>query len=174
MIAFDVSPTMVRLTRERLGGSAKVYEADLSKPLAFVGDKAVDIVLCALVLSYVEDLNAVYREFNRVLCPGGHTVISVGHPWVEFNYTRNENYYETEMLNCEWIGFGQPYVDVPFYRKSLTAILRPLCHSGFNIEDILEPLPTDEGQAVDPATYDRLSRKPGFMCLRAVKTSDVG
>jgi SAM-dependent methyltransferase len=173
VIAFDVSPKMVELARRRLAPGTEVYEADLSKPLTFAGDKTVHIVLCALTMSYIKELGPVYREFNRVLKPAGHAVISIGHPWMEFKFTKNDNYFETEVLSCEWRGFGKPHVHVPFYRKSLTDVFRPLCQSGFQIEDFVEPRPVPEGKEVDPKTYEQLSRKPGFLCFRAVKTKDV-
>ena len=125
------------------------------------------------MLSYVKNLAPIYREFNRVLRPFGHVVISVGHPWGEFKFSKNENYFETEMLSCQWRGFGEPYVDVPFYRKSLTDVLRPLCRNGFQIEDFVEPRPISEGRTVDPRTYEHLSRNPSFLSFRAVKTRDV-
>lgn len=173
VLAFDVSQKMVDITKNRLGSSANVRVADISKPLGFVDDKTVDIVLCPIVLSYVRDLAPVYKEFNRVLRPAVHAVISIGHPWMELKYSKNENYFETELLSCEWRGFGEPYVDVPFYRKSLTDVLRPLCQNGFQIEDIVEPRPTAEGKSVDPRTYEQLSRTPGFLSFRAVKVKDL-
>jgi SAM-dependent methyltransferase len=38
-------------------------------------DGAIDLVWCRDVLVHVADLTAVYREFRRVLRPGGHAVI---------------------------------------------------------------------------------------------------
>lgn len=41
-----------------------------------VDDCEMDLVVCALALSHVPDLAAVFAEFARVLRPGGHLVIS--------------------------------------------------------------------------------------------------
>lgn len=38
-------------------------------------DNSVDLIWCRDVLEHVEDLEAVFREFRRVLRPGGHAVI---------------------------------------------------------------------------------------------------
>jgi SAM-dependent methyltransferase len=38
-------------------------------------DGSVDLIWCRDVLVHVEDLNTVFREFRRVLRPGGHAVI---------------------------------------------------------------------------------------------------
>lgn len=173
VIAVDASPAMARITQERLGPGSRVYQADLARPLAFLSAGAVDIILSSLTLSYLEDLDGVYKEFHRVLRDRGCLVVSIGHPWAEFKYTKNENYFETEILSMEWRGFGEPYVEVPWYRKSLTAVLRPLCRQGFLIDDIFEPRPVREGKDVDPEVYERLSRYPGFFCFRAIKARGV-
>ena len=41
-----------------------------------VPDAEVDVVVCALALMHVPDLDAAFAEFVRVLKPGGHLVIS--------------------------------------------------------------------------------------------------
>lgn len=169
VIAVDASPSMVRITRDRLGEGARVHRADLEGPLNFVRAEEVDVILCSLTLSYLKDLRAVYAEFHRVLRDAGHLVASIGHPWAEFKYTKNENYFETEILSMEWRGFGEPHVEVPWYRKSLTDVLRPLCQQGFLIDDFIEPRPIPEGREKDPEMFDRLSRYPGFLCFRAIK-----
>ena len=43
-------------------------------------DESVDLVVCALALTHVEDLAPVYAEFARVLRPGGHVVTTDMHP----------------------------------------------------------------------------------------------
>jgi len=37
------------------------------------------------------------------------------------------------------------------------------------LDQILEPLPTEEFYEKDPEDYEELIRSPGFMCVRAVK-----
>ncbi len=65
----------------------------------------------------------------------------------------------------------QAPVDVPTYRRPLTAITETLTSSGFTIERILEPLPTEEFKRADPESYEQLSRLPGFICFRARKAA---
>jgi hypothetical protein len=48
-------------------------------------------------------------------------------------------------------------------------VINPLVKAGFILEQILEPLPTEEFSLVDPDDYEELIRSPGFMCVRAVK-----
>ena len=49
------------------------FNRDPSLPLA---DDAVDAVLCALSVQYLQRPAAVFREFARVLAPGGSVVVS--------------------------------------------------------------------------------------------------
>jgi len=46
-----------------------------------VGDASIDVLTCALALTHVRDLRPVFREFARVLRPGGTVVTSDMHPF---------------------------------------------------------------------------------------------
>ena len=166
VVAVDVSPTMVSLARERLGRTADVREADLGRPLPFPAG-SFDLVLCPLVLEYVEDWELVFAEFHRVLRPGGHLVFSVTHPSFDYVYFESEDYFATERVGSEWGGFGPERVYVPSFRRPLGATLNPLLDAGFRLERVLEPRPTEPFRAADPKHYAELSRFPCFLCVRA-------
>ncbi len=46
-------------------------EADLGQPLDFANDATFDIVLCPLMMHYLEDWKAVFAGFCRVLKESG-------------------------------------------------------------------------------------------------------
>ena len=169
VLALDASPGMVELARRRLGGAADVRQADLGGPLAFLDDSSFDVVLSPLVLDYIEDWRAPFAEFYRVLRPAGHFVFSVTHPFFDHLYYKSNDYFETELVGCEWKGFKPLRVHVPSFRRSLGAALGPLAEAGFRIEKVLEPRPTEEFKEADPKDYEELSRLPCFLCIRAVK-----
>jgi SAM-dependent methyltransferase len=76
VIGVDSSPDMLE------HAATRVPEADLrhGDPLDLpVPDRHVDLVVCALALTHVPELDPVLREFVRVLRPGGHPVISDVH-----------------------------------------------------------------------------------------------
>src|SRR5437763_2174216 len=80
VIGVDSSATMLERARERVP-SGEFHEADLhALPLP---DDHVDLVLCALALMHVPDLEPVLAEFVRVLRPGGNLVISDWRPLVK-------------------------------------------------------------------------------------------
>ena len=169
VLAVDASPKMVELARRRLGDAVQVREADLSKPLAFLGDSSFDLVLSPLVLEYVEDWRATFAEFYRVLHPGGHLVFSVTHPLFDYLYFKSGTYFRTEPISAEWRGFGSQRVRMPSFRRSLEETISPLLEAGFRLERILEPKVTEELREADPKHYEELSRQPCFLCVRASK-----
>lgn len=168
VVAFDVSAKMVQFARERLGAKAQVLQADLDQPLDFLPDSSFDLVLSALALDYVRDWDKTFNEFYRVLRQPGRLVFSVGHPFAEFILHGAGSYFETELVDSEWTGFGTP-VRVPSYRRPLGAVINPLLEAGFVLERILEPIPTEQFKQKAPQYYQELSRQPGFLCVRAVK-----
>src|SRR5512145_1177330 len=115
--AVDLTPEFVALTQARLGNRATVFEADLAQPLAFAADSSFDLIVCPLVLHYIEDWEPVFREFARALRPCGQLVFSTHHPFMDWQQFATASYFTTEQVRDTWdVG------PVTFYRRSLTTI----------------------------------------------------
>jgi len=168
VVALDVSPSMLAFARERLGGRAEIIRADLAEPFDFLEPSSFDIVLSALALDYVEDWSRVFREFHRVLCVPGILVFSIGHPFTDFLLHPSGDYFDTELVEYPWTGFGTP-ITMPSYRRPMSAVVGPLLEAGFALERLLEPIPTQRFKEEAPEDYEVLSRRPSFLCIRAVK-----
>jgi SAM-dependent methyltransferase len=169
VVGLDVSPRMLAQARQRLGDEASLLLADLGRPLAFLAPASFDVVLSALALDYVRDWGAAFREFFRVLRDPGHLVFSCAHPADDFYRLHPDgNYFAVEQVDFEWRGFGPP-VRVPSYRRPLGEVLGPLLAAGFAFERLLEPRPVPQFREVDPTGYEKLMRRPGFLCVRALK-----
>lgn len=169
VVAFDGNKKMVRLAQHRLGNKAQVLQANLEAPLDFLTDASFDVVISPLVMDYIKDWDAPFEEFHRVLKLGGCLVFSIEHPFEKYDLHRlTGNYFNVELVEYMWRGFGKP-VNVPSYRRPLSGVINPLLRAGFILEQILEPLPTEEFRLLEPEDYGHLIRSPGFMCLRAVK-----
>lgn len=165
---FDVSPTMVELAKARNHGKGHFFVHDLSERLADLADETFDIIVCALALHYIEDWTVTMQEFFRLLKAGGKLVISIEHPFSEYQYYQSKKYFEIEHVHTDWRGFGGS-IEVHCYRRSLTDCLMPLIKAGFQLEEILEPKPTEEFEKLDPRHYQELMNFPAFLCLKAVK-----
>jgi SAM-dependent methyltransferase len=166
VVAFDVNEKMIQLARERLGDKAEILHADLRNPLDFLDSDSFDIVISPLVLDYVEDWGPVFSEFYRVLKKGGVLVFSIEHPYTKYAiYHETSNYFKTETVEYTWKGFGAP-VNVPSYRRPFSEVINPLVEVGFTLDKLLEPLPTEKFREKD---YEKLIKRPGFLCVRASK-----
>ncbi|MGB5930408.1 MAG: class I SAM-dependent methyltransferase [Cyclobacteriaceae bacterium] len=168
VIGFDMSTRMVELARERNQGRGQFFVHNLSEELPTMGSGSCDVVLCALAMHYVKDWSVTVREFHRVLRPEGKLILSLEHPFFEYNYFKSKNYFSVEAVRATWGGFGKP-VDVPSYRRPLGECLSPLTDNGFLIDNLLEPKPTEAFKEADPKYYEKLNAFPAFMCLRAIK-----
>lgn len=73
VIGVDSSPGMLARAREKIP-QGEFHEADLHElPLA---DDSVDLVVCAIALVHLPEIEVPFGEFARVLRPGGHLVVS--------------------------------------------------------------------------------------------------
>lgn len=163
VVGVDASEAMLEQARELVGDRATFERVDLAKPLDFAAD-SFDGVVSALVLGYIEDWRQPLAEFARVLRPGGFLVLSTGHPLDEFPPEHDDgsaNYFEVERRTKEWD------VDVPFYRRPFAEIINPLCAVGFRIDRLVEPQPTEAFEEKRPDRYEKESRYPVFLCVRA-------
>ncbi len=166
--AVDFSPQMIEMTKKRVGNRAEAIRADLNEPLSFIEDKSLDVVLSSLTLHYLKNWDIVTSEFHRILKDEGILVFSVHHPFMDFTVFNKENYFLTELLDDEW-QTPNGKVKLQFYRRPLCNIISPVINAGFIIEKLLEPMPTEQFRIEQPSTYDRLTKKPQFLFIRAKK-----
>lgn len=165
---FDISPKMIELAISRNNNKGEFFVHDFSTNFYMVEDNSCDIVLCALAMNYIEDWTLTVKEFNRVLKKGGILVISIEHPFFEYNFFNSKKYFKVENVKCIWKGFGRP-VEVNSFRRPLNECITPLTDNGFYVDKLVEPTPTIEFEQLDPKHFKELNEFPAFMCIRAVK-----
>ena len=168
--AMDVSPEMVRLANDRLGGRARILVADLADPLKFAADASVDLVVASLVLHYLADWTVPLAEFHRVLEPDGAVVFSTHHPAMDWQLHSPDDYFKAIQVTETWHKGGQPF-EVTFWLRPLTAITEAISRAGFLIDRLTEPAPLPSLQQHDLQAYDKIRTKPGFLFFRLVKRS---
>lgn len=164
VVGFDASEQMLKHARNRVGNEVDLHQAALEEPLQFADPDSFDGIVSALALGYVQDLGKPFSEFARVLKSGGFVVFSTGHPLDQFPFEEDDgesNYFDVEQREKAW------EVDVPYYRRPLEEIITPLLETGFQIEEFVEPQPTEPFKEEWPERYKKESRYPVFLCIRA-------
>ena len=131
----DVSAQMVELVKSKLGTKVSAYCQDLSLGLPQEGDSSADVVICPLMIHYLEDLTLFFAEIFRVLKPNGYLVLSTHHPMVDFEVSPSGNYFKRELINDVWHTIGMP-VEVSFFRRSLTELMTAITDSGLVITGV--------------------------------------
>ena len=164
--AFDASPAMVSLARQRTAGQVRIDQAALGEPLPYP-DGAFDLIVCALAIHYAGDRAAAFAEFCRVLRPGGAAVVSTQHPVMDW-LRKGGSYFQATLETDIW---HTPSGDQPvrFWREPLSALCAAATDAGFLIEKLIEPVPAETMRERYPEDYEKLSKEPGFLILRLLK-----
>jgi SAM-dependent methyltransferase len=166
----DASAAMVEYARRRLAGGSKgevekrltLQVADIGSRLPFE-DRMYDGIVSPLVLHYLRDWRPALREMHRVLKPEGWLLFSTHHPASDAQRIGTRNYLATEHVveTWDWVG------EVQFYRRPMAEIVDSLRDSGFVIDRMIEPVPTDEFRAIEPEAWERIMAQPDFLIIRA-------
>ncbi|MBW3695374.1 class I SAM-dependent methyltransferase [Vibrio sp. T187] len=164
----DFSESMVELVKTKLGDKVTAYSQDLAMGLPNEANDSADVIICPLVLHYIEDLNAVFKEVHRVLKVGGYMAFSMHHPFVDFECSISGNYFERELVTEEWDTVGEP-VEVTFYRRSLTEIMNAMTDNGLVVTQLSEGKISEEAKALSQEHYERLSKNPNFLFIKCQK-----
>ena len=168
LTGFDISPRMIEFAKERNKGLGTFFVHDLTQRFDMLKNESFDVVLCALAMHYVQDWTLTIKEFCRVLKPKGLLIMSIEHPFFEFNYFNSTKYFEVEPVKCIWKGFDKP-IEINSYRRPLMECISPLTDNGFYIDKLIEPKPVEEFEKYDPRHFKELNEFPSFMCIRAIK-----
>ncbi|MEO8193115.1 MAG: class I SAM-dependent methyltransferase [Gemmatimonadales bacterium] len=168
--AVDASEAMVEYARQRLTREAApqtmaritVRVADLAEPLPFP-DSTFEGIVSPLVLHYMRDWRPGLNQMHRVMKPDGWLLFSTHHPAADAALFQTRDYFAVEHVVDHWDWVGE----VEFYRRSLTEIVSSVLESGFVIEKVVEPVPTDEFRRAEPDAWERLMNQPAFLIVMA-------
>ncbi|WP_054955105.1 class I SAM-dependent methyltransferase [Paenibacillus dakarensis] len=173
--AMDISPEMVEACKRRLGNEAAVLTCDLTQPLPYE-DESFDWIISSLTLHYIEEWKPTFREFHRILKPGGHLIFSVHHPFMDFKLFDRPDYFALELLTDKWTKQEAGPVEVTFYRRPMQEIINDTALY-FRIDQMIEPQPSDEYRSCPEALewykkWDKyLMTNPHFLIVKAQKSS---
>jgi len=168
----DSSEKMIEIVNNKLGDRVLSYFQDLSIGLPQEKSNSIDLIICPLVLHYLEDLSMLFKDVNRVLKVGGHIAFSTHHPFADFKRLKSENYFERELVNDVWDTIGEP-VEVTYYRRSLTEIMNAITNNGLVVTRLSEGVVSEKVMELSEKHYRYLSNNPNFLFIKCQKSHDM-
>ncbi|MGX7418319.1 class I SAM-dependent methyltransferase [Carnobacterium gallinarum] len=176
VIGIDLSEKMIAEAKKKTTSSRIQYsqqgigEFDYSK-------NQFDVVLSSLAFHYLESFEEICRHVANCLVTGGDFVFSVEHPiftaegrqdWTydeagnSLNWPVDRYFMESQRTS---IFLGEEVVK---YHKTMTTYLNTLLLNGFEITQIVEPLPDERMLDTVPGMRDEL-RRPMMLLIAAKK-----
>jgi len=146
-------------------------------------NKKFDIVMSSLAFHYIEDFDKLIKDIKNVLNKDGYLVFSQEHPIVtsivytdkmQFNdlilddktYYLISDYNNNGLRKKLWMNEM-----VHKYHRNFTEIINTLIKNDFVIEEILEPIASDEAIKKKPKYINQFDRSY-FLIIRAKKIKD--
>lgn len=139
-----------------------------------------DVVFSSLAVHYIEDFDKLAIDIYNRLNQGGYFVFSQEHPLTTALLAQD---YWTQNAENEYVHYNLAtyslegerkvtwFVDgVVKYHRTISSIVNSLSTTGFNIEQMLEPIPSKDIMKQYPA-YQRTIHKPDFLLIKVRKGS---
>jgi SAM-dependent methyltransferase len=167
VVAFDASERLVAAARAgEPAVDARVADA-AALPLP---DGAADLVVAAMVLISLDDLDGAVAEMARLLDAGGCLCLSTVHPANSHDLADpppGRSYFDTYRFSetRERAGQRVTFHDV---HRPLETYSRALEAAGLLVEAMREPVPSEAHVSAHPDAADG-RRRPMFLHLKAVK-----
>lgn len=175
-VGVDISKKMLERAKEMTHSSKAIYLCQPIEDYTYP-ESAFDVVLSSLALHYVESFEKICNKVRRTLVSGGDFIFSVEHP-IFTAYGSQDWYYDQEGHLLHWpvdryftegrrdaVFLGEP---VTKYHKTLTTYLNGLLQSGFEIREVIEPMPEESMLDTIPGMREEL-RRPMMLLVSARK-----
>lgn len=137
-----------------------------------------DVVISSLAIHYVADYDVLVKLIHDKLTSAGKLIMSVEHPiftaegheeWIlddngQPQYWPVDHYFDESKRITDFLGHP-----VQKYHRTLTTYLNTLLNNGFNLDQIIEPTPTNQMLAESQEMRNEL-RRPMMLLISATKT----
>ena len=177
VVGVDISEKMLEVAKRENCDQRISYLNMPMEEIAHLHEK-FDIVISSLAFHYVEDFDGEITNVYKMLEENGVFIFSQEHPLCTCHsggnrWTRDENGNKLYLNLADYGVEGEResvwFVDnVKKYHRTISTIVNALIETGFVVEKMIEPLPTEELLQKYP-DYKDLLHKPDFLLVRARK-----
>ena len=176
VVGVDISENMLNEAKRINNSSLIEYTR---KPIEDIDyqENSFDVVISSLAFHYIKSFDYICKKVNRCLSKGGDFVFSVEHPiftahgnqdWCYDEeksrlYWPVDNYFIEGIRKSNFLG-----KDVMKYHKTLTTYINGLLINGFEITNLIEPMPDESMLLCNTKMQDEL-RRPMMLIISARK-----
>ena len=142
--------------------------------------KTFDMVISSLAFHYIKDFDKLVKDIYDILNDGGYLIFSQEHPNItSFKPTENMPKGHIE-VDGKYYGVFSDYnrlgerelnwfdKKVLKYHRNFEYIINTLVNTGFTIEEVNEPVPSEEGIKINPK-YNNQFDRPYFLIIKVRK-----
>lgn len=177
VIGIDISEKMLEIAKQE-NADSKITYINMPMENIFELTEKFDIVISSLAFHYVEDFAGVVKNVFNLLNENGTFIFSQENPLCTCHsggqrWTKDENgnklYLNLSNYGIEGERESTWFVDdVKKYHRTFSSIINTLIETGFKIEKLIEPLPTEDLLKKYP-DYKDLFHKPDFLLVKCTK-----
>lgn len=177
VIGIDISEKMLEIAKQE-NADSKITYINMPMENIFKLTEKFDIVISSLAFHYVEDFAGVVKNVYNLLNENGTFIFSQENPLCTCHsggqrWTKDENgnklYLNLSNYGIEGERESTWFVDdVKKYHRTFSSIINTLIETGFKIEKLIEPLPTEDLLKKYP-DYKDLFHKPDFLLVKCTK-----
>lgn len=173
--AVDYSKNMLAIAKERTPTHLPInYNYGNCEDLNFLEDNSFDFIVSNMVIQDLSDYERAFQEMYRLLINGGYFIFSILHPcfitpgsgW-EKNKEGKKIHWKVDHYFYEGAyeqRLGEEEKMILFHR-TLTCYTNTLLKTGFILEELVEPKPSDEKLMKYPSFIEDL-RCPDFIIFK--------
>ena len=177
VVGIDISEKMLEIAKQENADSKITY---INMPMENISQlkEKFDVVISSLAFHYVEDFAGVIKNIFDLLNEKGIFLFSQENPLCTCfsggnRWTKDENgnklYINLSNYGIEGERESSWFVDnVKKYHRTFSSIINTLIETGFTIEKMIEPLPTEDLLKKYP-DYKDLFHKPDFLLVKVRK-----
>lgn len=177
VVGIDISEKMLKIANEENTSSKITYMKLAMEDLSELNPH-FDLVVSSLALHYVEDFRTVAKQIYRLLKMDGKFIFSQEHPlntcftygkrWTKDEngnkiYANISNYSVNGKRESRWFKDG-----IIKYHRTFSSVVNILTETGFHIEQMSEPIPSDAIVDQHPEYKDNI-HKPDFLLVKVSK-----